>query len=881
MNTKMKMRILSLLLCFVMLVGLMPATAVAGEITPFDNQLGADGDTTFSYSADDTANSTLSTAAYSAGQQQAAAVVSAETHHVTFNLNGGTMAETNPVEVTHGEKATKPAADPTYAGRVFAGWYSDAGLTTPFDFENTEITADTTVYAKWDIVITAASATVTVPVGGEHPDRNPVSGDSSRYTVRFEMWYLHVHEDLYPSLDAGSVYEAGKNYSLRVIFTPKPGYQFTEDTTFWVNGKRTTKCGETGYREYSVTALDSATKISVLSATIAAPVDGEHPSYTAIPGDGTKYTAEVFAWHGPNGALSASDTFVAGKQYAVRIQFAAKDGYDIVDSATYTINGAPSYIAYQAGQREMSFTATCHVVFHLNGGTMTGQNSVEVAHGEKVAKPAADPTYAGRVFAGWYSDAGLTTPFDFENTEITASTTIYAKWNIIITAVSAAIPAPVGGEHPSFTATAGDDAKYTAEVVAWYGPNSALSASDTFAAGKEYTVRIHFTAKPGYEIADLAAYTINDTPNYTTFETVQQRGMDFKAACHVRFHLNGGTMTGANSVEVAHGEKATKPAADPKYADHVFAGWYSDAGLTTPFDFENTVITADTTIIYAKWDIAITAASATITVPVGGEHPDRNPVSGDSSRYTVRFETWYLRETGYPPLNADDVYEAGKYYSLRVIFTPKPGYQFTEDATFLVNGKKTTKCGGIGYREYSVTALASATQISVLSATIAAPIAGEHPSFTATAGDGTKYTAEVDTWDGALSASDTFVAGKQYTVRIQFTAKDGYEIVNSATYIINGEPSDISYLNKPEQRGMNFVATVPVVWNGDQCTVTLDALNDSVTICAASYSGGRMEKLVLFDKDTMSAVLTGDTVKVFYVTEGFAPVHKYTRSTKP
>jgi len=80
---------------------------------------------------------------------------------------------------------------------------------------------------------------------------------------------------------------------------------------------------------------------------------------------------------------------------------------------------------------------------------------------------------------------------------------------------------------------------------------------------------------------------------------------------------------------------------------------------------------------------------------------------------------------------------------------------------------------------------------------------------------------------------------------------------------------------------MNFVVIVPVTWISDACTVTLDALSDSVMICAGSYSGGRMEELVLFDKDTMSAVLTGDAVKVFYVTEGFVPVHKCTRSAKP
>ena len=119
---------------------------------------------------------------------------------VTFDTNGGTMPGTNPVVVDSGEKVTKPAIDPTYAGHVFAGWYSDAGLTTPFDFANTVITGDTTIYAKWDVVITAANATVTVPVAGEHPDFNPISGDSSRYTVAFETWYLH--ESPYPDLDA-------------------------------------------------------------------------------------------------------------------------------------------------------------------------------------------------------------------------------------------------------------------------------------------------------------------------------------------------------------------------------------------------------------------------------------------------------------------------------------------------------------------------------------------------------------------------------------------------------------------------------------------------------------------------------------------------------
>ena len=47
-----------------------------------------------------------------------------------------------------GEKASRPA-DPAYTGYTFGGWYTNNSYTTVFDFANTAITANTTVYAKW------------------------------------------------------------------------------------------------------------------------------------------------------------------------------------------------------------------------------------------------------------------------------------------------------------------------------------------------------------------------------------------------------------------------------------------------------------------------------------------------------------------------------------------------------------------------------------------------------------------------------------------------------------------------------------------------------------------------------------------------------------
>lgn len=66
---------------------------------------------------------------------------------VTFASNGGSTVTSQLVP--YNTVATIPAA-PTRAGYTFTGWYSDAGLTTPFVF-STPVTADVTLYAQWNI----------------------------------------------------------------------------------------------------------------------------------------------------------------------------------------------------------------------------------------------------------------------------------------------------------------------------------------------------------------------------------------------------------------------------------------------------------------------------------------------------------------------------------------------------------------------------------------------------------------------------------------------------------------------------------------------------------------------------------------------------------
>jgi len=72
--------------------------------------------------------------------------------HVSFDLNGqaGTAPETQNVDL--GGFATEPD-DPESAGYKFLGWYTTKeGTGSAFDFDNTAVNADMTLYAKWQNV---------------------------------------------------------------------------------------------------------------------------------------------------------------------------------------------------------------------------------------------------------------------------------------------------------------------------------------------------------------------------------------------------------------------------------------------------------------------------------------------------------------------------------------------------------------------------------------------------------------------------------------------------------------------------------------------------------------------------------------------------------
>ena len=67
---------------------------------------------------------------------------------VTFFYRGGTPVSSQTCFFD--DKLTTPA-NPTWTGHDFGGWYADAALTTPWDFDTDTVSGDNTIYSKWTL----------------------------------------------------------------------------------------------------------------------------------------------------------------------------------------------------------------------------------------------------------------------------------------------------------------------------------------------------------------------------------------------------------------------------------------------------------------------------------------------------------------------------------------------------------------------------------------------------------------------------------------------------------------------------------------------------------------------------------------------------------
>ena len=215
----------------------------------------------------------------------------------------------------------------------------------------------------------------------------------------------------------------------------------------------------------------------------------------------------------------------------------------------------------------------------------------------------------------------------------------------------------------------------------------------TVEAGTEYTLPKCMFSNEGYEFKAWA-YNSNVGEQLQPGTKITIRGdIRLYAVWQAKSYTitavsedeNKGTVTGGGTYE--YSEQALLKAT-PKEG-YVFEGWYEDGLRVTGSSSQQFFfVSGDATYTakFTKADDIITAANAVIDAPAAGASPDMTPVASDPDKYTVTFYKWY--DSSYNEMSAEDTFEGGKEYELRVVFEAKEGYKF-EGTTFTVNGEAT------------------------------------------------------------------------------------------------------------------------------------------------------------------------------------------------
>jgi len=350
---------------------------------------------------------------------------------VSFDVAGGSAVSNQTVN--HGEKASQPTTEPTKAGYTFGGWYTDVMLTDTYDF-NTVITANTTIYAKWEPL---------------------------EYTVSFEV----SGGSTVPSQSV----ENGKKASEPTPEPTKAGYTFA--------GWYTSSTGNTPFIFDNAIIEDTIVyaKWNPVTYTVSFDVDGGSavPSQTIAHGEkatepmlapikagytfGGWYTDKNHTQAFTFNSIITGDTTIYAKWEPLKytVSFEVGDGSAVPNQSVahgekaneptpvptktgYTFGGwykdaghTQAYDFNSVITETMTIYAkwnaqTYTVGFNMDGGSAVPSQSV--VHGEKASEPTPEPTKVGYTFGGWYKDAGHTQAYDF-NSVITETMTIYAKWN--------------------------------------------------------------------------------------------------------------------------------------------------------------------------------------------------------------------------------------------------------------------------------------------------------------------------------------------------------------------------------------------------------------------------------------------------------------------
>ena len=241
---------------------------------------------------------------------------------------------------------------------------------------------------------------------------------------------------------------------------------------------------------------------------------GEVSSSFRLVDSSTTYESEVYKNYNPPG------------EYVVRVKYNNVTYYSepfVIDYSERAASVSPVTISGETGQTIIPAAVTVTLqdcTFNTSlGGTGSWITNLPAGLTQSVTRVSdteAKITVSGTPVVNCVEQIKVTVPkaaLSGGTSALTAPSYESANFDIktTLTAAAATIHPPVAGQHPDMNPVSADPSKYTVDFAEWSVGSSAMSATDTFEAGKWYYCYLTFTPKSGYAFASGSdmTYTIN------------------------------------------------------------------------------------------------------------------------------------------------------------------------------------------------------------------------------------------------------------------------------------------------------------------------------------------------------------------------------------
>jgi uncharacterized repeat protein (TIGR02543 family) len=178
---------------------------------------------------------------------------------------------------------------------------------------------------------------------------------------------------------------------------------------------------------------------------VPGPIGPATITYTAEQTGGANNTTTsagiVFTFSASVDSLNAADIIVGGVASKGSATLSGSGTSWTLSTITVNNAGIANVSINKEGIETATKTVTVHkqgqvtpteyrtIVWNFNGGTpgAGAQYPTQIAKDAVLAQPSPNPTKANSTFGGWYTNPGLTTPYNFAN-PVTENLSLYAKW---------------------------------------------------------------------------------------------------------------------------------------------------------------------------------------------------------------------------------------------------------------------------------------------------------------------------------------------------------------------------------------------------------------------------------------------------------------------